>query len=1212
MALSWLAMTCPSCGNSLPERARFCPGCGQSIVTVGTRGDERRVVSVVFADLVGFTTLSEAMDPEQVKNLVDSCFERLAADITAFGGRVDKIVGDAIVALFGAPVAHEDDAERAVRAALQMQQSVVALSGELESVRLRIGVNTGEVLVGALRAGGDYTAMGDVVNVASRLQTMADPGQVLVGSPTRASTAGVVRYEPAGCLQPRGRDVAVEGWIARECLAPPGRRPARVNGPLVGRSEELGLLRHAVGASVLRHRAQLVVLLGDAGVGKSRLARELADWAVHQHGATVLEGRCVPYGEANVWWPMAEMMRQACAIEPSDSAEETLAKCRAAVADVTGLEVGGSETERMATALSFLMGNQGALANVDPGRTREEVRLALLTFLDGLARRRPLVMALSELHWADELVFDAIDDLLDRLHHLPLVFIATARPEIQPRWAPRPGRHSEVVLHVDPLAMVEGRQLLASLSGSELEAELGDALLERSGGNPLFLEELSALLDDASRGDRSDQDVLAEAGAPRAELPATLRGLVAARLDVLSHEERAVVEDASVVGLRGELEALTTLATARGVSDIVPIVEELAAKDVIAVDGATWTFRSGLAREVAYEILTKAERARRHHALAWWLSESTQQTDRQHEVVEQLAHHYSEASVLTAEVGAVSGVPTDVWRSAVEFITMSAERSRQRGFHQLAVDLLSRALAVIPQDEDAARRDVLLVRADARANLHEPGAARADIDSALTSASAKGDQRAVARALTVLGHVEQSEGSFDASSATLERAVRIWRDVGDEHGEAEALSQLGTTRSLMGDPDGAEEALTSALATFRTLGSRREEAWVLWNLAEIAYALGRLPEAEERLGEAGTTFAEAGDWGGLGWTKGLLGFVRYFQGRREEAEELAVHILGEVRQGGDRWALAMVQHLLSSVALWQGRTDEAIERSQEAGRLFRQLDNSDALRADGVLIRARAAAGDVDAAFSLAREALMTALSNEGSNGWSSSKAGNVYGLVQGAGLVLAGAAIHVGDGEQALAVLSEVSQLSTGAVSEVATTEVDTAHGAALAQVGRFDEAIERLEQAGAGAVAAGPRANALSLLALACAGASRPDRAIEAARAAASLHEATYLDRAVADIARGFASVQLGRAEEGDEAFWAALSSVDVTGDRTQQAIVRLARARALEATGRCEASDALDEARAALDRIGITAAGWDAAFRAAAGGPPLVEPVPTAGRQ
>ncbi len=1165
---------------------------------------------MVFADLVGFTTLSETMDPEQVKNLVDGCFEHLAADITAFGGRLDKIVGDAIVALFGAPVAHEDDAERAVRAALQMQQSVKALSGELGSLRLRIGVNTGEVLVGALRAGGDYTAMGDVVNVASRLQTMAEAGQVLVGAPTRDSTANVVRYEPAGCLQPRGRDVAVEGWIALECLAPPGRRPARTGGPLVGRTEELGLLQHAVGTAVTRHRAQLVVLLGDAGVGKSRLARELADWAVQEHDATVLEGRCVPYGEANVWWPMAEMMRQACAIEPSDSADQTLAKCRAAVAAVIGVDVAGGEAERMATAISFLMGNQGALANVDPARTRDEVRLSLLTFVDGLARRRPLVIALSELHWADEVVFNAVDDLLDRLHHLPLVLIATARPEIQSRWAPRTGRHSQVVLHVDPLALAEGRQLLASLSENELEAGIGEALLERSGGNPLFLEELSALLGDASRRDRSEQALLADAGLSGAELPATLRGLVAARLDVLSHEERAVVEDAAVVGLRGELEALTTLARARGVPEIGPVIEELAAKDVIAVHGDTWAFRSGLAREVAYEILTKADRARRHYSLASWLSESTQQTDRQQEVVEQLAHHHSEASALTAEVGAVAGVPIDVWRSALQYTTMSADRSRQRGFHQVAVDLLSRAIALIPPDEDAARREVLLERADSKANLREPGAGREDIDVALASASAKGDQRAVARALTVLGHIEQAEGSFEASSATLERATRIWRDIGDAQGEAEALSQLGMTRSLAGDPDRAQTALTTALRTFRSLGSQRQEAWALWNLAEIAYGMGRLTEAEERLGEAGSTFVEAGDWGGVGWTKGLLGFVRFNQGRREEAEDLATNILGEIRKGGDRWALAMLQFLLSSVSLWQGRTEEAIERSEEASRLFRELQNDDALRADGVLIRARAAAGDVEAAFALARDNLLTALANEGSISWSSSKGGLMYGLVQGAGLIFAGAAIHVGDGEQALSVLSELSELSTGAVSEVASSEVDTAHGAALAQVGRFDEAIERLEQAAAAAVAAGPRASTLSLLALAYAGNLQPDKAIDAARTTVSLSEATYLDRAVADIARGFASVQLGRSDESDEAFFAALASVDDTGDRTQQAIARLARARALEALGRPEAADTLDEARAALDRIGISAAGWDATFRAAAGGAPLLESVPTAG--
>src|SRR5437879_9754815 len=239
-------MTCPSCGNSLPERARFCPGCGQSIVTVGTRGDERRVVSVVFADLVGFTTLSEAMDPEQVKNLVDSCFERLAADITAFGGRVDKIVGDAIVALFGAPVAHEDDAERAVRAALQMQETVAGMgSGLSTDVLLRVGVNTGVVLVGAVRGGGDYTAMGDVVNVASRLQGLAEPGQVIVGPLTHAATQQVVQYEPLGPVQARGREEPVDAWVAQGCLARPGSRPHRAETPLVGRGAQLGLLAHA-------------------------------------------------------------------------------------------------------------------------------------------------------------------------------------------------------------------------------------------------------------------------------------------------------------------------------------------------------------------------------------------------------------------------------------------------------------------------------------------------------------------------------------------------------------------------------------------------------------------------------------------------------------------------------------------------------------------------------------------------------------------------------------------------------------------------------------------------------------------------------------------------------------------------------------------------------------------------------------------------------
>src|SRR5690349_17924636 len=235
-----VAMTCPACGADAPPGARFCPTCGQALAV---RSDERRVVTVVFGDLVGFTAMSETRDPEQVKNIVDRAFERLVADVTSYGGQVDKIVGDALVALFGAPVAHEDDAERAVRAALQMQRTLEQLHVELDfPIQIRVGVNTGEVLVGALRAGGDYTAMGDVVNIASRLQTGARPGQVVVGPTTYSATQHCVGYEPLGHLTVRGRDEPVEAWAATGVLSPPGKRRHRTRTRLVGRDAEVALV----------------------------------------------------------------------------------------------------------------------------------------------------------------------------------------------------------------------------------------------------------------------------------------------------------------------------------------------------------------------------------------------------------------------------------------------------------------------------------------------------------------------------------------------------------------------------------------------------------------------------------------------------------------------------------------------------------------------------------------------------------------------------------------------------------------------------------------------------------------------------------------------------------------------------------------------------------------------------------------------------------
>ncbi|MDQ2647949.1 MAG: AAA family ATPase, partial [Actinomycetota bacterium] len=315
-------MSCPSCRAEAPTGARFCAECGQDL---RLRGDERRIVTVLFADLVGYTALSETRDPEQVKRLIDGCFEHLVADIDTFGGRVDKIIGDAIVALFGAPLAHEDDAERAVRAGLRMQTTLARVSAELGvGVRMRVGVNTGEVLVGALRSGGDYTAMGDVVNTANRLQTAAGPGQVLVGAPTYAGTRRVIRYEELPPIDAKGKEAPVAAWRAEATIAPPGYRPDRGRTTLVGREAELGLLRHSLENSVRNARNSLLLVLGEAGVGKSRLAEELASIATEGHDALVLEGRCVPYGEANVWWPVADALRHGCGIRSSDPATRAI------------------------------------------------------------------------------------------------------------------------------------------------------------------------------------------------------------------------------------------------------------------------------------------------------------------------------------------------------------------------------------------------------------------------------------------------------------------------------------------------------------------------------------------------------------------------------------------------------------------------------------------------------------------------------------------------------------------------------------------------------------------------------------------------------------------------------------------------------------------------------------------------------------------------
>ncbi len=1171
---------CTSCGAEVSVAARFCPACGHAL---HAPADERRVVTVVFGDLVGFTALSEARDPEAVKNLVDRCFEHLAADVTRFGGRVDKIVGDAIVALFGAPTAHEDDAERAVRAALAMQHTLAAKAGEIGvDVRMRVGVNTGEVLVGAIRAGDDYTAMGDVVNTASRLQSAAAPGQVLVGPATHAATRDVFRYEPVGPFAAKGKEAPVLAWAALESTSLPGRRPRGIRAPLVGREAELAMLRAAVDAAVTHSRGQLVLLLGEAGVGKSRLAEELKTLACAEHGAVVLEGRCLPYGEANVWWPVAEALQGLFDLDPEDPSEEALDKCRRAVATALGLDPDSSEVGRRIDGFLYLLGYSTVLGDLDPARAQDEALRSVRVMVEALAQSRPVLIVLTDLHWADAVVLGLLDRLFDRLRGLPVVLVATARPELQERWTPPPGRHNLLVLTLDPLVPEETGRLVGHLLGGPPPEDIRALLVERSGGNPFFVEELVSLLGEAGvlagipGGDAREGGV--------ASLPATLHGIVAARLDALDAGERALIEDAAVVGRTGSLDTLVALARSRGGDPAV--LEQLADKDLLVLDGTRWQFKSDLVREVAYGMLTKTERARRHARLASWLSERSEELGRAEEELEQIAHHDAVAARIVAEMGPIPGVPDEIREQALTELDRAAARAEQQGAGRTAEHLLNHALSLVGEDEEDLACRFHLERARTYCALRELDSARSDAHVVTDMAERMCDRTSLGRALTVLGEVEQKEGDMAASITTLDRAVAIAEEVGDRQGAANALRVRGMSLLFTGDLDAADESIARALVVFRELEDRRGEAWARQNLAWRAFLHNDLVTAEGHLARSLDTFADVGDWSGVAWARGLLAFIRFRQGRMPEAEELAAPVIEDARDG-DRWALGMMLVLLSGLRLWSGRAADAVEMAAEARSVFRGLgDHWGEFQAVLSLSRSLVVVGRISEALALEDDV------------WVLREGMQDLRMRDMAYVVPVMLAAHLGSIDRIRATLPALQEHLGGHVPVVYMEELTTLALAHL-ELGDVEAAAAALDLADEHGAEDGEWAFARAVRALAAAVDGRPHDVLDVAllEPAGPGFVDTYFNRMLLSLARGFALAQLGRTAEAEAALDEAVVAVDATDARFDQAVARLARGRALEALGEPEAVDAVAEALRSFEEMGWRPEGWEAVFELAA---------------
>jgi class 3 adenylate cyclase/tetratricopeptide (TPR) repeat protein len=654
--------TCPTCGEENPDRARFCLACGTDLDAAAAApagAEERKVVSVLFVDLVGFTQASDAADPEDVRARLRPYHAALKREIERFGGTVEKFIGDAVMAVFGAPVAHEDDAERAVRAALRILDAIPELNEEHPGLDLavRAAVNTGEAVVslGARPERGEGLVAGDVVNTASRLQGAAPVGAVVVGEITHRATRDVFRYEELAPVAVKGKSEPVALWRTIEARGRYGVDVERPRTPFVGREEDLGVLQQTLLRSIRDPGVQLVTITGEPGVGKTRLVAEFQAW-VDDRPELVFwrQGRCLPYGDGIAFWALGEVVKAHAGILESDGPPEAAAKL---AATVDGL---AEEADRdwIRTRLEPLVGLE---APGSRSTDRTESFAAWRAFLEAIAAENPLVLVLEDLHWADETMLEFVDDLVDWASGVALTVICTARPELfasHPGWGG--GKRNSATLGLAPLSGEDTARLISALlDRAVLPAETQSLLMERAGGNPLYAEEFVRMLVDRGILQQHGQawTVVADGEVP---VPETVQATIAARLDALGPDHKAMLQDASVVGKvfwSGVVAAMGD----RGDHDVREGLHELARKELIrparrsSVEGqAEYAFWHALVRDVTYGQLPRPARIRKHRAAAAWIEELA--GDRVADQVELLVHHEREALGLARATGATDEI----------------------------------------------------------------------------------------------------------------------------------------------------------------------------------------------------------------------------------------------------------------------------------------------------------------------------------------------------------------------------------------------------------------------------------------------------------------------------------------------------------------------------------------------------------------------------
>jgi class 3 adenylate cyclase/tetratricopeptide (TPR) repeat protein len=898
---------------------------------------ERKVVTVVFCDLVGFTAKAETLDPEDVEAILQPYHERVRAELERHGGTVEKFIGDAVMALFGAPTAHEDDPERAVRAALAIRE--FALEEELE---LRVGITTGEALVrlDAQPGAGEGMASGDVVNTAARLQSAAPVNGILVDDTTYRATRRAVDYEPAEPVEAKGKAEPVPVWRAVAAHSRFGVDVAHeARSELVGRERELAVVRDAFERARHERTPQLLTLVGVPGIGKSRLVYELQRIVdADPELITWRQGRCLAYGDGITLWALGEIVKAQAGVLEQDSADEITAKIHQVVEDT--LAGSGDET-RVESHLLALLGLAGE-AQLG-GDRRNEAFAAWRRFLEGLAEQRPLVLVVEDIHWADESLLDFLDELVEWVSDVPLLVVATARPELlerRPNWGG--GKLNATTLALSPLSDEQTAQLIGRLLGRPLlEAGAQRALLERAGGNPLYAEQFAELYTEQGSTDELP-------------LPETLQGIIAARLDGLPDSEKSLLQDAAVVG-----KVFWASSIGRSAEAATASLHSLERKGFVrrqrrsSLEGESeFAFAHALVRDVSYGQIPRAARARRHRSVAEWIDGLGRPEDH----AEMLAYHWSSALELVRASGGDDEQIVERTRLALRD---AGDRASRLNSYPVAAAQYEDALALWPED-DAERPELLFRLAVALHRAYDETRQQDALEAARDALLGAGDTERAAEAEAYLSRVFWDRGQHELVDEHLARAEELAGDsvsvaaarvlatsarIREIEGETERARQLSEAAFSMATELGLDELRAHALTTIGMakndvdFGSGAADmeraleiavaadspvaATIVNNLGVYATFAGDFRRTAELYAESQRLSERYGDASSVRFVRGNGIWLDFMLGRWDQALQAANRFIAECEAGSPHTLEYFAREVRAEISLARGDRDSA-------------------------------------------------------------------------------------------------------------------------------------------------------------------------------------------------------------------------------------------------------------------------------------------------